>query len=838
MRFLNSDIGSGVKQPAKILFCIDREPSAEQPILGGWVTSRALPIKLQLRLDGRSIHEFACAVPRTDVFKGFPDIPGSLLSGFELSLPENALREIGSGRLTVVAVGPEGEQHIWSWQGGERNNATSAIAISDHFLSRGKLEELSSLEPIGLAGEVSMSTVVSSHGVYSLLLKTLNQLQKLFTKCEAAGLKLNHKNQLVLVPNEQEKLRTSAFLERNGSSLKVIPQIVVEGSYQGWNGLAKERNEKSHLVFYVEEGIDLGALDLATLIKDFAELSTVNLLMPTLYDEKLGIQGPAGISPRELRGATSVRGANIPVLYPTKRVGPAWLSSLEFLNKTQVKTALRPAEGLFLYHVDLRQVVTSADLHVEFLSAEDRSAISLITKHELEVKKNKEATRSIVILLSTEDKLKGRDHLFEKQIFKFAESLEKDGVRVKFVQDSVADEGRYFYGHAVQSLTDYLIKSGENSQLQSKLEWVIATSWEQIRAANVLRYALGVKVGFYIDEIKTPLYTDHERDNLEICRSAYRGTFLPIVNCATVQKELISVNPCASFAMNLPYVLDSTVFTNWNLTPESPTVCIGLGDAITCTSEVIGLYKEVVTELKAKLPSVKIGFYNYSPYSREIAELIELGDQTFGQLSPGEMARLFNTSSVLIDFCKRRGLYSFVADAAACGLPSVVSSENGSLEFGISVSPGVIACPASAKEIVFNVNKMLTDEIFQSELGKANREFIGKMRARFDEKILDQLDSKYQELDTKLTSERASRKNVSIVIPVYNALDATVMCLRSVLNHAPNDYQIVVVNDRSDSGTSERLQRISADNPRIQLIELPKNLGFVRLAVYRSQYAR
>jgi GT2 family glycosyltransferase/glycosyltransferase involved in cell wall biosynthesis len=64
----------------------------------------------------------------------------------------------------------------------------------------------------------------------------------------------------------------------------------------------------------------------------------------------------------------------------------------------------------------------------------------------------------------------------------------------------------------------------------------------------------------------------------------------------------------------------------------------------------------------------------------------------------------------------------------------------------------------------------------------------------------------------------------SIVIPVHNQLDATLRCLESIfLSTMGISYEIIVVDDKSDTPTRKQLEKI----PRINLISLADNVGYL-----------
>ncbi|MFQ6729651.1 MAG: glycosyltransferase [Alphaproteobacteria bacterium] len=71
-------------------------------------------------------------------------------------------------------------------------------------------------------------------------------------------------------------------------------------------------------------------------------------------------------------------------------------------------------------------------------------------------------------------------------------------------------------------------------------------------------------------------------------------------------------------------------------------------------------------------------------------------------------------------------------------------------------------------------------------------------------------------------------EKLSIIIPVYNALDEVKSLFDSILNSELTDAtEIIVVNDASKQETTNFLRDFSAKHPRFQLLENQKNLGFV-----------
>jgi len=79
------------------------------------------------------------------------------------------------------------------------------------------------------------------------------------------------------------------------------------------------------------------------------------------------------------------------------------------------------------------------------------------------------------------------------------------------------------------------------------------------------------------------------------------------------------------------------------------------------------------------------------------------------------------------------------------------------------------------------------------------------------------------DLREPLSFKRIDKPKVSIVVPVFNHAALTYRCLRSILEHTPDLYEIIVVDNASTDDTPKALRQI--DN--IQIIANSENLGFV-----------
>ncbi|NOZ08595.1 MAG: glycosyltransferase, partial [FCB group bacterium] len=80
---------------------------------------------------------------------------------------------------------------------------------------------------------------------------------------------------------------------------------------------------------------------------------------------------------------------------------------------------------------------------------------------------------------------------------------------------------------------------------------------------------------------------------------------------------------------------------------------------------------------------------------------------------------------------------------------------------------------------------------------------------------------------------------VSIIIPVFNNVGYTKRCLQTLAKNTKyTNYEVIVVDNASDDGTSEFLKKEREINDRIRVITNEKNLGFVTANNQAAEIAR
>ncbi len=86
-------------------------------------------------------------------------------------------------------------------------------------------------------------------------------------------------------------------------------------------------------------------------------------------------------------------------------------------------------------------------------------------------------------------------------------------------------------------------------------------------------------------------------------------------------------------------------------------------------------------------------------------------------------------------------------------------------------------------------------------------------------------------MDVEWQQDRDERplETVSIVIPVYNELNYTQLCLDELRNTLPHNFrgEIIVIDDASTDETSAALQAFAVQDPRIKVLRNSENAGFI-----------
>jgi GT2 family glycosyltransferase len=789
------------------IYCLDEVPklslNSNSLRLKGWALDKRGPVRLQLRLDGETIYDAWCFTPRFDVARNFAELPHSFLSGFQLDFLFQDIQHIGPGCLSAWIVSDTINEQIWSWEDGH----DSALSIEAKANLRKQFDSHAS-DILTDAHDTTTSQyklhiVLETEGQYAFLLNAIKKL--LEVNFSSTNFDLNSLTVLV------SDAVAAGFTREVQNLLSPITEvhnfkinIISRSDFHGWKSLSDNKNDNDNLVLYLHENINIEFLDVIGLLSDFSSLPLISLLMPTLYGGVNGISGPNGVHLSELRSKCFVAGANIPALFATSSIIPVWLTRLSYLislEKEHQQAGIFPKKNVrILFHLDLRNPVTShTSVHKGF-SLDEKISIEHVIRHELDISVSTTSFEQVVVLLPKdwEDNLLGSGYQYQIQCI--AQAFLTSGMQIVFVRDS--DEGfiSYIDGTPVIPFSLFL---NANPNL-AKLRWVIATNWDTVKGANVIASLSGAKVINFIQNLEYNYFKTHNRECYEQAEWSYNGFFVPLVNNNIVSNALEHKPSFINGPVTTAFYINKDLFFPFPITKKQTSILLLVGRSRKQSQPTAKQIISLITSLRTKRPSVFISLAYMSSLFDSNDDLHSIVDAKYRDLSAASLARLYSTHEIVIDFGDNYGLDVLPFEVISCGATPLVFSKSSSEE----------QC----------------SQVLEAFDNPPN--ITAKSDNAIDTTFVDKLQNAYDELYSQISSNHALRANVSIIIPVHNALDSTTMCIRSLNDFASsNVVEIIIVNDASDKGTTLWLRDIASKDKRITLVECTSNVGFVQACI-------
>jgi glycosyltransferase involved in cell wall biosynthesis len=79
---------------------------------------------------------------------------------------------------------------------------------------------------------------------------------------------------------------------------------------------------------------------------------------------------------------------------------------------------------------------------------------------------------------------------------------------------------------------------------------------------------------------------------------------------------------------------------------------------------------------------------------------------------------------------------------------------------------------------------------------------------------------------------------VTVVLPVYNAVDYLADAIESILNQTLKDIELLIVNDGSTDSSMEIVHKYASLDPRISIVENPVNMGLIKTLNVALKHAK
>lgn len=822
----------------QVSFAIDETPNSAKSTLKGWIVDRTGPVTLRLTLQNEVVWEGWCECPRPDVFRNFLDLEHTLFSGFQIDFPENVLFNLGSDKLSLLAVSANHTQVIWTWQGTASANEPQAIKIlRDHFLAHAFIRSPRTFP----SDVVSLHVIVQTIGQYPLFISNLTSLEKsldaLINAHPGFSVKLGAVTVLLAGEAKREEVERliSSQSQISGKPITLVEQQNFAGSHE------------TDLVLFIREQADISALDIASLVSDFIRHPFIVLLMPTLFGGPHGISGPADVRLVDLHRVTSLHGINVPVLFATKQLGPVWLSTTAFLKALQNHTpqdhtqgikTIEPPSGTYTYHQDLRQPIYSVhpDIkghHTQELQPIFDRDVSFPARRQMADGTGRETSgRDTIVVLLPEHWNAGQEtHGASYQLCRLSKELERCGKNVIFVHDIDTAQRVYLDGIPAMTLQEFV--SSDKPPIHS----VIATNWTTVRTAHLLHYLTGARVINFMQHLESLFLAQTGRDQLEHAVWSYRGDFVPLSNNTWFRETFQSLRHGRDGVVTIPTWLNGQLFQPLPLLRREKSLLVMMGSNQNLLPRRTRLYSDVIKGLREKHPDLFVTLCGHSQDESDTKDLLGVCDKVYGQLSAYDLARLYSSHQVVIVLGSFCGSAVTALEIMACGAVAVLSDETGSQDFA---RPGENCLRVNVEDrngIVDAISGPLFDRGWLEQLQRGALETAARYNDQrleqvFGQQLWEDLERSFQHHQQRAVETRRPKRAVSIIIPVYGALDSTSMCLRSVLQYVQTENtEIIVVNDKSDSGTTNWLREISSQAHQIRIVEMEENVGFIQACI-------
>lgn len=804
-----------------INYAIENEPAfspvqAPTLTLSGWAFSSESPVSLEIYLDEAVLISFRSDQCRDDVYRGFYGSPFSLLSGFELRFPERALADISAGRLSLKVRSSQSCKTIWSWGGGVApSNATG----SDKDLRKFLQEQKTKISPVRRAEAPSRLNLFLPE---SFSVADTALIGDLLDAAKSRQISLR-----IFCP-ETIKTSLSDFFSK---AVCEPHDVVFEAASSIFPLLLKVVKDSgdSDLMFWIEEDCDLSFLSAGEMLADYLLLPELSVLSPALFGSG-ELAAAAGVELGEIRKAASVKGANVPALSLSSRLAPVWLSNCgvlrEVVNLQGDNDSIDRFRGLLernipLY-IDVRQPLGLSEKYTTFYSEKERSQMQFIIDNQLSFASTEDVDRQrVFFVLPKHWRTFGTIGVERRQILHLANHFKSKGAKVSFVSDCDEPPRDYFYNYSVISLEEF--KSSRISAAATvENGWIIATHWSAVRAANALRYHVDLPVIGFLQEQSELYYQEYGREHLELCRWANKCLPVVISNCESLANSSDSEKAVLPIGLTLGVKAAGSAsessFKDLGTLSEVNVLCVFGDHTRPFTREIL----KSITKLKSSLPNIKITMVDAEVEGNDNTDLVLLADRLVRQVSDSALEELFSSHELLIDF------RLFGAESAACleaysaGLLAICATREADSEIPWTFD---VSDPS---QFAAAVGGLLGNSEQQKRLAEALEKACKTRASAIPSNFSEVLRTRYREVVAKLSEGRKVRRGVSVILPIYCALDATVQCIRSLLKYAPDDYELILVNDVSDKGTRRALKAIVEDNPRLQLIDKKVNGGFVQ----------
>jgi len=225
----------------------------------------------------------------------------------------------------------------------------------------------------------------------------------------------------------------------------------------------------------------------------------------------------------------------------------------------------------------------------------------------------------------------------------------------------------------------------------------------------------------------------------------------------------------------------------------------------------------------------EIGFAgSLTPEHRERRRLLTLLCQQFNvhidRKFFHEMALLFSRSKIVFNHSVRNDLNMRVFEALCCGSMLLTDEATGSGLSELFLDRQHLVIYRNRQELVELARYYLEHPEEREEIARKGRE-EALAKHTFDHRVEQVIKTIFEGAEhSKRPKGRYTGSVVSIIVPVYNQLEYTKLCVESIQRYTSFPYELIFVDNGSTDGTDKYLKTI----PKAKIITNSTNYGFAK----------
>jgi glycosyltransferase involved in cell wall biosynthesis/GT2 family glycosyltransferase len=823
------------KDEGGLRFGLDLMPAAGgSRAISGWAFHTSLPVVLELRLNGESLFVTCCNHVRPDVGSIHKSSPYSLTSGFFIEFPEGVFEDFHNDLLQLMVVSEGGAEEIWRWgvdrepreANGERagGQISPREVLSSHFSSYNLYapKDLLSLFRKG-SESYKIDVLLESDGLDEKFESCLGRVLSL-----GSGTRKSYslRSLAVVIPSDSLKAEYEKAIANFAFHRSLKLKVVVGDEIGAWSDVLPQSDaDLSEIVFHIKDSFDFEYTNFDTLVSHFASYPGMQALMPAVSGVGTGLESPkSGLENHYAAGHEGYRA--------TFSSGPNWLLNRKVLSQIEKSTpffdsykdqsyfksrfAEIPNSLAFPFHVDLGQFATTSKPIELSIPDDEKVRMNEVLSENFPFCLNGESSQRVVFVVLPGSWDETTSSIgWQGQVLELASRLKSEGGEVVFLSRNTSRDSKFLPGWIVAD-----IKEVTPEIVAKRNGWVIATSYDTIADACVLRLVTGFEICWFVqsaDDLRFAESYCEERPRAEWAR---RGDFVRLFNSQAIRSHFDDALELSAESVWLDVGLDEKVFPGkpCDRTPQS-ILCLLGGRELSAKAQVD--LKTVFEEVRKQIPTVKITLAGFVS-SKVDNSLSELCDQAYPPLTTSELVSEYCSHEVVLDYFNFYSTNTVPLEARACGAVPVVSIESLANDFVEDGKDGFVF----EQSDVGHLQRLLVDILSKEKL--YDLKLASSKQPKSEKQVFCSLDDSLLSLKQRVESERTPKKGLTVIVPVFNALDAVASCLESLFSNISVIDQIVVVSDNSDFWTTQWLSELAQREPSLTLVEHSTSRGFIQ----------